>query len=247
MCTSAIPAIRTRKTSRAAPRPRRSAASPPCSTCRTRFPPSAPRRSLAAKHRIAAEKAHVDYGLYGLLGEDTIAQVPALIEAGVIGFKLYMGNTFGKIPSPSTGAMLEAFEVVAATGKRISLHAETNSIMERRETRLRAGRPHRSARASRLAPGRGRGRGGEPRRDPRRMDRRAHPHPAHLLGRRVAPAARSQGARRRHHRRDLSALSDALGRRLCALCRRDPRQSAGARGAQPGADLGRARRRHRST
>ena len=37
--------------------------------------------------------------------------------------------------------MLEAFEVVAPTGKRISLHAETNSIMERRETRMRqAGR-----------------------------------------------------------------------------------------------------------
>jgi dihydroorotase len=34
--------------------------------------------------------------------------------------------------------MLEAFEVVAQTGKRISLHAETNSIMERRETRIRA-------------------------------------------------------------------------------------------------------------
>jgi dihydroorotase len=64
--------------------------------------------------------------------------VPDLVEGGVIGFKLYMGNTFGKIPSPSTGAMLEAFEVVARTGKRVSLHAETNSIMERRETRLRA-------------------------------------------------------------------------------------------------------------
>ena len=87
---------------------------------------------------MAAEKAHVDFGLYGLLGEDTIEHVPALVEGGVIGFKLYMGNTFGKIPSPSTGAMLEAFEVVAPTGKRISLHAETNSIMERRETRLRA-------------------------------------------------------------------------------------------------------------
>src|SRR4029077_3224357 len=47
----------------------------------------------------------------------------------------------GKIPSPSTGAMLEAFETVARTGKRVSLHAETNSIMERRETRMRdAGR-----------------------------------------------------------------------------------------------------------
>src|SRR6201992_3308532 len=93
---------------------------------------------IAAKHAIAASKAHVDFGLYGLLGEDTIEHVPALVEGGVIGFKLYMGNTFGKIPSPSTGAMLEAFEVVAATGKRISLHAETNSIMERRQERLPA-------------------------------------------------------------------------------------------------------------
>ena len=224
--------------------PRPSAASPPCSTCRTRIPTVGTPEALAAKHKMAAEKAHVDFGLYAVLGEDTIEHVPALIETGVIGFKLYMGNTFGKIPSPSTGAMLEAFEVVAPTGKRISLHAETNSIMERRETPHPRGRPHRSARASRLAPGRGRDRGGEPRRDPRRMDRRAHPHPAHLVGRRAAPAARGQGARRRHHRRDLPALPDALGRRLCALRRRDPRQSAGAREAQPGAALGRARRRH---
>lgn len=95
-------------------------------------------KALAEKHEIAAAKAYVDYGLYAVLGEDSIAHVPALIDGGVIGFKLYMGNTFGRIPSPTTGAMLEAFEVVAPTGKRISLHAETNSIMERRESRLRA-------------------------------------------------------------------------------------------------------------
>jgi dihydroorotase len=105
------------------------------------IPPTGTADILAAKHKIAASKAHVDFGLYGLLGEDTIANVPALVKGGVIGFKCYMGNTFGKIPSPSTGAMLEAFEVVARTGKRISLHAETNSIMEWRESRLRkAGR-----------------------------------------------------------------------------------------------------------
>jgi dihydroorotase len=105
------------------------------------IPPTGTAEALAAKQAMAAAKAHVDFGLYGLLGEDTIAHVPALIDGGVIGFKLYMGNTFGKIPSPSTGAMLEAFEAVAPTGKRISLHAETNSIMERRETRMReAGR-----------------------------------------------------------------------------------------------------------
>jgi dihydroorotase len=102
------------------------------------IPPTGTAEILAAKHAIASSKACIDFGLYGLLGEDTIAHVPALVAGGVIGFKLYMGNTFGKIPSPSTGAMLEAFEVVAPTGKRISLHAETNSIMERRQERLTA-------------------------------------------------------------------------------------------------------------
>ena len=102
------------------------------------IPPTGTAQILADKHAIASSKAYVDYGLYGLLGENTIANVAELVAGGVIGFKLYMGNTFGAIPSPSTGAMLEAFEVVAPTGKRVSLHAETNSIMERRQSRLTA-------------------------------------------------------------------------------------------------------------
>src|SRR3984957_7471524 len=99
-------------------------------------PPTGTAEALAAKHATAAKLACVDFGIYGLLGEDTIEHVPDLVAGGVIGFKLFMGNTFGNIPSPSTGAMLEAFEVVAQTGKRISLHAETASIMARREARM---------------------------------------------------------------------------------------------------------------
>src|SRR5690606_22617417 len=102
------------------------------------IPPTADGATLAAKHKIAASKAHIDYGLYGLLGDENLATVPELVEGGVIGFKLYMGNTFGKIPSPDTGATLECFEVAAATGKRVSLHAENNEIMERRQKRLMA-------------------------------------------------------------------------------------------------------------
>lgn len=102
------------------------------------IPPTGTKDALALKHKLATEKAYVDFGLYGLLGEDTIANVPDLIEGGVIGFKLYMGNTFGNTPSPSTGGMLEAFEVVAPTGKRISLHAETASIMARREAYMQS-------------------------------------------------------------------------------------------------------------
>ena len=104
------------------------------------IPPVGTPELLAAKHKMAAEKAHVDFGLYALLGEDTIPHAVEMAKTA-IGFKLYMGNTFGAIPSPDTGAMLEAFEVAATTGKRVSLHAETNEIMVRRELRMReAGR-----------------------------------------------------------------------------------------------------------
>ena len=102
------------------------------------IPAVASAEALARKHAIAGARARIDYGLYAFLGEETVDRVPELVGAGIIGFKLYMGETFGKLPTPSTGAMLEAFENVAPTGKRISLHAETASIMSRREARLRA-------------------------------------------------------------------------------------------------------------
>src|SRR5271166_1916433 len=91
-------------------------------------PPTGTPAALAHKLE-AAKKAHVDYGLYGLLAEDTIDQLEALIDGGVAAFKCFMGNTFGNLPSPSTGVMLEGFEIIAKHGLRIALHAETASIM----------------------------------------------------------------------------------------------------------------------
>jgi len=103
-------------------------------------PPTGTPEILADKLAMASGKAHIDFGLYALLGEDTIPHAVELAKSA-IGFKCYMGNTFGAIPTASTATMLEAFETVAPTGKRVSLHAEENSIMVARETRMRdAGR-----------------------------------------------------------------------------------------------------------
>jgi dihydroorotase len=85
-----------------------------------------------------AQKACVDFGLYGLMAEDNVGELEALAEAGANAFKCFMGNTFGNLPSPSTGAMLEGFEIAAALGLRVSLHAETASIMAWRQKRLEA-------------------------------------------------------------------------------------------------------------
>lgn len=101
-------------------------------------PPTATPEAFADKLALAERQAYVDFGLYGLMAEDNVDQLEALAESGVIGFKCFMGNTFGNLPSPSTGAMLEAFERVAPYGLRTSLHAETASIMAWRYERLRA-------------------------------------------------------------------------------------------------------------
>ncbi|MGE3935956.1 MAG: allantoinase AllB [Rhodospirillaceae bacterium] len=101
-------------------------------------PPTGTAETLRDKHALAAAKAHVDYGLYGLLSEQNLDHLGDLVAGGVIGFKCFMGNTFGDLPAPSTGAMLEGFEFVARHGLRIALHAETASIMARRQAALEA-------------------------------------------------------------------------------------------------------------
>jgi dihydroorotase len=85
-----------------------------------------------------AETAYVDFGIYGLLGESNIDELEALIEGGVAAFKCFMGNTFGNLPSPPSGAILEGFEIVAKHGYRVALHAENASIMARRQKKLMA-------------------------------------------------------------------------------------------------------------
>jgi dihydroorotase len=99
-----------------------------------------PTRSVAElrQKQACAQKACVDFGLYGLMAEDNVGELEALAEAGANAFKCFMGNTFGNLPSPSTGAMLEGFEIAAALGLRVSLHAETASIMAWRQARLQA-------------------------------------------------------------------------------------------------------------
>jgi dihydroorotase len=101
------------------------------------FPPTGTPEALADKFE-RAKTARVDYGLYGLLAEDNIQHLEALIAGGAAAFKCFMGNTTGNLPSPSTGAMLEGFEIIARHGHRISLHAETASIMAWRQERLMA-------------------------------------------------------------------------------------------------------------
>ncbi len=108
-------------------------------------PPTGTLDALALKLKNAAI-SHVDYGIHALLDEDNIDQLEALIDAGATSFKCFMGNTFGNLPAPSDGAILEGFEILARRGIRCTVHAENPSIMARRQARMEtAGRADRHA------------------------------------------------------------------------------------------------------
>lgn len=111
---------------------------------------------LAAKVAAAERQAHVNYGLYGILDERSLDHLEGLAKAGVIGFKLFLGNTTGNNPAPNDGAVLEGFEILAELGLRCSIHAENSPILFWRENRMKAaGRDdalaHLSARADIVA------------------------------------------------------------------------------------------------
>ncbi len=101
-------------------------------------PPTDNLANFERKRAVAKAKSIVDFGLYGLLGEHNLGDLPALAEAGIIGTKLFLGNTTGDLPCPSDGAVLEGFEILAELGLRCSIHAENSPILFWRQNKMKA-------------------------------------------------------------------------------------------------------------
>ncbi|HEX6511225.1 MAG TPA: allantoinase AllB [Chloroflexota bacterium] len=93
-------------------------------------PPTATAELVRDKQRLAEAHAYCDFGLYGLMAQDNIDQLAPMAEAGVIGYKCYLGETTGNIPAPDDGMLLEQMHVIASLGLRAGFHAENNAIMQ---------------------------------------------------------------------------------------------------------------------
>jgi len=99
-------------------------------------------RFLEKKH-LAEGMAYVDFGLYGLVSENSLPNLVAMHEAGAIGFKCYLSTAHSQSTSNaqlpiSDGSFLEAFEALSQTGARCAIHAENGAIVEKRTARLKS-------------------------------------------------------------------------------------------------------------
>jgi len=93
-------------------------------------PPVIDISSLNDKKRIIRGRSFVDYGLFAALTAK--CNVPALAPK-VCGFKMFMGSTTGDILLNDDSRIHKAMVAVAPTGKRVSVHAEDDSLLKTTE------------------------------------------------------------------------------------------------------------------
>ncbi|MDR2866773.1 MAG: dihydroorotase [Methanomassiliicoccaceae archaeon] len=93
-------------------------------------PPVTDARSLDDKKRTIKGRSFVDYGLFAALtkGCDVLS-----MAAKVAGFKLFMGSTTGDLLMNDPSDVHWSITAAARTGKRISIHAEDDSMIHRNE------------------------------------------------------------------------------------------------------------------
>ncbi len=92
-------------------------------------PPTANVEGFQAKVAAARNHAYVDYGIYAVIIEGNSDQILPLAEAGVVGYKIFLGETVGNIPAPQDGEIIDAWKIMAQTGLRCGVHAEDNGII----------------------------------------------------------------------------------------------------------------------
>lgn len=101
-------------------------------------PPTSDAERVRERQRLIETKSYVDVMLVGVLLQDNVNQIHPMADAGVVGYKVFLGNTVGGIPAPNDGVLLDAISRVAETGRRVGFHAENDAIVQHRMRQLRS-------------------------------------------------------------------------------------------------------------
>lgn len=87
---------------------------------------------------IANRDACVDYQTHVVVTSDNYDDINELANAGIAGFKIFLGITFGDIEAPTDGEMYEAMELIGEARKRLGFHEENDEIRAHLEAKFRA-------------------------------------------------------------------------------------------------------------
>jgi allantoinase len=93
--------------------------------------------ALHAKVASTAGKLHVDTGFWGGVVPGNAAELPALWEAGVLGFKCFLSPSgVDEFPNVSEADLREAMPVLARLGATLLVHAEDPAVLDAAAARI---------------------------------------------------------------------------------------------------------------
>ena len=92
-------------------------------------PPVEDSKVFKEKLGLLSRKANVDFGLYGVIHNSNAERFEELVDAGVVGFKVFLGPTTGNISPPDDGSLYEALLKSAKTNIPIAFHAENAQLV----------------------------------------------------------------------------------------------------------------------
>jgi allantoinase len=104
-------------------------------------PPTITAANFDAKLAVASRKALVDFGLWGGLVNDNLAELSELAARGVVGFKAFMSESgvddFRRVPD---GVLAAGLKAAARLGVVVGVHAESHEMVERLTGEIRGRR-----------------------------------------------------------------------------------------------------------
>jgi allantoinase len=96
------------------------------------LPPTVDAAALATKRAAAEGQCHVDVGFWGGAVPGNTAELPALHEQGVFGFKCFLADSgVEEFPRLTVGQMREAMTTIASLGSLLIVHAEDAASLDR--------------------------------------------------------------------------------------------------------------------
>lgn len=101
-------------------------------------PPTADAEKVKEKIKFAEGKFLSDYAFFGVVVQTNAGQILPMKEAGVIGYKIFFGETIGNLPFPDDGMCLEVFDLIAKSQLPLGIHAENRQIMAYYTNKLKA-------------------------------------------------------------------------------------------------------------
>ncbi|MFW6181847.1 MAG: amidohydrolase family protein, partial [Spirochaetota bacterium] len=97
------------------------------------------RKDFEEKRQAAERKCLVDFALYGGAVPGNLEELPAMVEAGAVGFKAMMaGSVPGLFEILDDGMLLDAFRVLGECRSVLALHAENETLVNHLENKLKA-------------------------------------------------------------------------------------------------------------